>query len=511
MGNLSINGKQIHFQRGETLLDIAERLGIFIPTLCYYKKLSPFTSCMVCFVEEVKRGELLPACSTRAEEKMIIETETPLVCDARQKAFELLFSEHLGDCEAPCTLTCPGGINIPLMIRQMKEGDFTAAGDSLLASNPFPGTTGKICSAPCERGCRRNKEDHGLAIKKLEYLGGSHSLSLNLIGHMEDATGKLSAVIGEGVSALSTAWFLTLRGHKVVLFSAKEDFQELIPEGSSEDVRETFSREVKRIFSAGVNLRVGFPDSMEELKKSFDAVVCFFSDQQCSSYGIIPADGKKHNSFETDIPGVFLFDDRIKEPNKLIKEVFEGRKAAFSVDLYLKGENPEPYAKPFNSRFGPLKEGDLTEFMNGTSSEGPLDLRDNSGSAEVKREADRCMRCDCLSLSDCKLRAYGDLFNVSRGKYSRGARKPFTREEDSIIFEEGKCIKCGICVRIARENQEPNGPAFLGRGFDLCIGLPQKMSHLEGMGKGARESVKNCPTGALRFSGRDRKGGGENE
>ena len=66
------------------------------------------------------------------------------------------------------------------------------------------------------------------------------------------------------------------------------------------------------------------------------------------------------------------------------------------------------------------------------------------------------------------------------------------------MFEPGKCIKCGLCVRICEQAaDEPLGLTFVDRGFDLHVGVPFDEGLERGLQKMAAECVEVCPTGAL--------------
>jgi NADPH-dependent glutamate synthase beta subunit-like oxidoreductase len=110
---------------------------------------------MVCVVEDTARGRLLPACAAKAEAGMVIETDSETVHNARRAVLELLLSEHQGDCEAPCERACPAGLNIPLMLRCLMRGDQEAAQALARRALVLPATLGRVCTAPCEAGCRR--------------------------------------------------------------------------------------------------------------------------------------------------------------------------------------------------------------------------------------------------------------------------------------------------------------------------------------------------------------------
>jgi ferredoxin len=67
------------------------------------------------------------------------------------------------------------------------------------------------------------------------------------------------------------------------------------------------------------------------------------------------------------------------------------------------------------------------------------------------------------------------------------------------VYEPGKCIRCGICVRIAVAAGEPLGMTFQGRGYSEQV-APSFNNGLEkGLGRVWRECVEACPTAALAF------------
>ena len=89
-----------------------ESWGVDVPTLCYVDGYEASTSCLVCMVKVRGTGRLAPACGTRAEDGMEIESETDDVRQVRRMALELLLSDHVGDCLAPCHFTCPAHMDI---------------------------------------------------------------------------------------------------------------------------------------------------------------------------------------------------------------------------------------------------------------------------------------------------------------------------------------------------------------------------------------------------------------
>jgi ferredoxin len=118
---------------------------------------------------------------------------------------------------------------------------------------------------------------------------------------------------------------------------------------------------------------------------------------------------------------------------------------------------------------------------------------------EATREAARCMHCDCRKGHDCALRDYAIAYEADQRHYAGGGRRPFEQitQHADILYEPGKCIRCGICVRITEREREPLGLTFIGRGFDVRIGVPFEGSLAEGLREVARDCAEACPTGAL--------------
>jgi predicted molibdopterin-dependent oxidoreductase YjgC len=113
------------------------------------------------------------------------------------------------------------------------------------------------------------------------------------------------------------------------------------------------------------------------------------------------------------------------------------------------------------------------------------------------------MRCDCRKSGACALRDLADEFGIGSRRQPREERMPFERnlEHPQIVFEPGKCIKCGRCLRIAERGSEPLGIAFSGRGYPTRVAVPFGRSLAAGLSRTARECIAACPTGALAARG----------
>jgi predicted molibdopterin-dependent oxidoreductase YjgC len=95
---ITIDGKTFRFERGETILEVASRNGIFIPTLCYLKGATPTGACRICLVEVEGARNLVASCATPAGIDMVVSTDSPRVVKARRINLELLLSSGYHNC-----------------------------------------------------------------------------------------------------------------------------------------------------------------------------------------------------------------------------------------------------------------------------------------------------------------------------------------------------------------------------------------------------------------------------
>jgi NADH-quinone oxidoreductase subunit G len=98
MPKITIDGKPIEVEKGTTLLEAAQRLGVYVPRYCYHPKLSISGNCRMCLVEVEKAPKLVTACSTEAAEGMAVHTVSDKVKAARRDVLEFLLLNHPLDC-----------------------------------------------------------------------------------------------------------------------------------------------------------------------------------------------------------------------------------------------------------------------------------------------------------------------------------------------------------------------------------------------------------------------------
>jgi predicted molibdopterin-dependent oxidoreductase YjgC len=95
---LTINGNELSFMPGETILEVARRNDIDIPTLCHLKGTIPTGSCRICVVEVEGARTLIASCAAPAAKGMVVHTESSKVIEARKVIIQLLLSSGNHNC-----------------------------------------------------------------------------------------------------------------------------------------------------------------------------------------------------------------------------------------------------------------------------------------------------------------------------------------------------------------------------------------------------------------------------
>jgi NADH-quinone oxidoreductase subunit G len=98
MPSITIDGKQIEFKPGQTIIQAAKSAGIDIPHFCWHPALSVAGNCRICLVEVEKLPKLVIACSTQATDNMVVYTNNEKVIHARNAVMEFLLINHPLDC-----------------------------------------------------------------------------------------------------------------------------------------------------------------------------------------------------------------------------------------------------------------------------------------------------------------------------------------------------------------------------------------------------------------------------
>jgi NADH-quinone oxidoreductase subunit G len=98
MPALTIDGTALECPAGSTVIQAAERAGIFIPRYCYHPGLSIAGNCRICLVEVEKAPKLQIACNTPVTDGMVVHTNSDKAEDGRRAVLEFLLANHPLDC-----------------------------------------------------------------------------------------------------------------------------------------------------------------------------------------------------------------------------------------------------------------------------------------------------------------------------------------------------------------------------------------------------------------------------
>ncbi|MCF8331035.1 MAG: FAD-dependent oxidoreductase [Bacteroidales bacterium] len=294
--DIILNGKRETGYQGETILELARRKGIEIPTLCYDPRLEPYSSCYTCVVEVKDMKGMQPSCSTKITEGMKIETDNEEVYAARKASLDLLVSNHYADCKAPCTQECPAGVDVQGYISLIEKGLYTEAIELIKETNPLPAVCGRVCVRPCEAACRRNllDEDAPVGIDYLKRYAADVDLLEN-DNHYKPVkkpfNGKHIAIIGAGPGGLSAAYFLQPKGFQCDIFEANNHPGGWLRYGIPEYrlPNDMLDKEVSTITELGTkiyyNKKLGDNLHYDQLKKEYDAVILTIGSQRGTLIG----------------------------------------------------------------------------------------------------------------------------------------------------------------------------------------------------------------------------------
>ncbi|MEW5920707.1 MAG: NAD(P)-binding protein [Bacillota bacterium] len=180
---------------------------------------------------------------------------------------------------APCHAACPVSGEIPTWIQQLKKGDYQEAWLTLVANNPFPAVTGRVCHHPCELKCNRNEYDEKVSVKTLERCLGDMALEKNWkLPTSDQLKDEKIAVVGAGPAGLSAAYQLRARGFGVTIYEARQQPGGLLYYGipAYRLPRNILKGEMERLLQTGIELLAGTPlkspADFKQLEEKYAAV-----------------------------------------------------------------------------------------------------------------------------------------------------------------------------------------------------------------------------------------------
>ena len=210
----------------------------------------------------------------------------------------------------PCEFDCPVSIPTQKRIALLRDGKVQEALNLIYQYSPFPGSVcGQVCPNLCMQTCSRKSVDEPIKVAEL----GIKSFENIDIGEFKPTKGKSVAIIGAGVSGLSTAWNLMRLGYSIEIFEKDVEIggklRQVIPaERLNQDILNIELEILKNsITTAGGKIHTSYNvdrDEFNRMRDDYDAVVVAVGAQNPF---VLPVEGK-----ERIIKGL----DFLKEINK---------------------------------------------------------------------------------------------------------------------------------------------------------------------------------------------------
>jgi hypothetical protein len=406
-------------------------------------------------------------------------------------------------------------MDVPNMLRHVAEGNYRAALETVKRDIALPAILGRVCPEVCEAACRRGQHDSPAAICKIKQFVADHDLGSQSPYRPAPvpASGKRVAIVGGGSTGLTAVYHLSQHGHSCTLIEQHEQLggrlrQEFSP---AELPRDVLQQEAEVALALGVDKRLGQrlgrQFCLADLAREFDAVLLATGRhtlEMLDEAGVrtttsgIRVDAQ---SRMTSRLGVFAAGNAVRPYKLIVQSVAEGKLAAECIDAWLCGRAIPDRRHKFDTRLAKLTAGELCDFCEGSPNTLRIDDRIRSEDLtdqQARKEADRCLDCDCSALDTCGLHHYAAMYHCDAHRFRGSARHFEGRiEGENVVLEPGKCILCGICVQLSCAVDDAVGLAILGRSSEIRIGPPPDVTLDQALGSASRACAEACPTGAI--------------
>jgi NADH dehydrogenase/NADH:ubiquinone oxidoreductase subunit G len=166
---VTLDGQPVAFAPGETIYEIAQRQGTFVPTLCYDPRLKPFGACRLCVVELKTSKNPVASCTTQATPGMEITTSSERIETFRKTLLEMLVSENRELDVSPLRSIASQELTLLVDRYAARTGRFQGAhsGQSRQDDkNPFLLRDYDLCIScyRCVRVCAEQEGDYAISV-----------------------------------------------------------------------------------------------------------------------------------------------------------------------------------------------------------------------------------------------------------------------------------------------------------------------------------------------------------
>jgi formate dehydrogenase major subunit len=235
-------------------------------------------------------------------------------------------------------------------------------------------------------------------------------------------------------------------------------------------------------------------------------------------------------TFATGRPGVFATGDVRIGASTVVQAIAEGRRAAYAIDAYLKGNDldqirtrqtlaePQPEFLSIVPYTGEVKEPRyrLKAMEPEVRNSSYVEYEIPYSQADAMAESRRCLQCTCEAIGYCDLRRQGIEYgttlktlepqaggafsfrSVTENRFT-GTNHDYIRDDSHafILREPSRCIDCGRCATVCKEIVGAACYDFMRTGFDTLVTTPLDMSLNTTPCVSCGRCAETCPTGAL--------------
>ncbi|MCX8058560.1 MAG: FAD-dependent oxidoreductase [Spirochaetes bacterium] len=241
------------------------------------------------------------------------------------------------------------------------------------------------------------------------------------------------------------------------------------------------------------------------------------------------------DTFETSIRGIFAGGDVINGPDTVVKALADGKKAAININKYLYGLNKNNNNENYNFVNTTLtpnqnllnfyiskdvffkSEKEKNEYFKNYYKNFPtiektkpqkikaeerklnfIEFNKGINLNDLNIEIERCLQCGCNDINECKLKKYGEEYNVNIKNYL-GKYKNENIDSSSyfLLFDKNKCINCGKCIEVCSNILGQNILGFFRRGFETKVQTAFDIPFSETQCIKCGNCINLCPVGAL--------------
>jgi Fe-S oxidoreductase len=357
-----------------------------------------------------------------------------------------------------CSAACPVHLDVRGMVELIRKGDFKAAHVLYSRFIVFPGIVGHICDHPCERVCKRSEAGAAIRIHELEHTCVNAGFAAPAFRVNKQLAPKRIAVVGAGLSGLSAAAELTVKGHTVVVFEAGgQAFGRLHGYDPQMLPAAAVNADLARFEGTGIEWRFNESAQPADLVEDFDAIYLGLGPNPAPDLvGLLELRSDNRIvidplTFATSHAKIFAGGShRYGREYSPITSLHDGRYATLSIERMLQGasltanrdtQGTQPTRLYVNTaRHAPLPAVQAADAPMGYSQ------------AEAMAEAARCFPCHCL---ECvKVCPYLEHYGSYPKRYIREIYN-----NETIVMGQRKsnrmidsCMLCGLCAEVCPED-----------------------------------------------------------